>query len=90
MRDKICMMENPIPLDIFFIPFTRTLSLNWPYEPMEVVLQGQLPDELVLNPAFERHLRDLNNWSLGPAFARAFPELVETTRIKDDGDTGAG
>ena len=90
MRDKICLMENPIPLDIFFIPFTRTLSLNWPYEPMEVVLQGQLSDELVLNPTFERHLRDLNNWSLGPVFARAFPELVETTRIKDDGQASSG
>ena len=90
MRDKICLMENPVPLDIFFIPFTRTLSLNWPFEPMEVVLQGQLPDELVLNPAFERHLRDPNNWTLGPAFARAFPELVETARIKDEGEVNSG
>jgi hypothetical protein len=36
-----------------------------------------------LNPTFEHHLRDLNNWSLGPAFRDTFPEWKELVRIKE-------
>jgi len=28
-------------------------------------------------------LRDLSNWSLGPAFAKALPELAETVQIRE-------
>ena len=42
-----------------------------------------LPDteELALNPLFERHLMDLGNWTLGPAFAKAHPDLVDTFKV---------
>lgn len=46
-------------------------------------------EDLVINPVFERHLRDLSNWSLGPAFEKAFPSLADTCRIKKD-DRGSG
>jgi len=59
------------------------LSLNWPYEASDCLLSVPGSEELSINPVFEQHLRDLNNWSLGPAFAKAFPILVETTKIKD-------
>ena len=38
----------------------------------------------MINPVFERHLRDLKNWSLGPPFAKAHPALADTVRIKND------
>jgi len=40
---------------------------------------------LVINPVFERHLRRLENWSLGPAFAKAFPGLEGTYWLKSEG-----
>ena len=88
MRDHMVVHYPNIPFDTFFIPYTTTLSLNWPYEPTDTLIS--LPDkqEPSINPVFERHLRDLNNWSLGPAFARTFPMLAETARIK--GDDGSG
>lgn len=85
MRDKMVYMYPNIPFDTWFIPYTTTLSLNWPYEPTDTLIACPDSEELSINPVFERHMRDLNNWSLGPAFAAAFPMLVETTRIKPDG-----
>ena len=41
-------------------------------------------EELSINPVFERHLRDLSNWTLGPAFEKAFPKLADTCVIKRD------
>lgn len=83
MRDKMVQVYTKIPFDNFFIPYTTTLSLNWPYEASDCLLSVPGSEELSINPVFEQHLRDLNNWSLGPAFAKAFPILVETTKIKD-------
>lgn len=84
MRDRLVMSYHDYPFENWFIPFTRTLSVNWPYEATDCLLSTGDPDELIINPVFERHFRNLGNWSLGPAFAEAFPGLVETARIKRD------
>ncbi|KAI9647429.1 hypothetical protein NHQ30_003814 [Ciborinia camelliae] len=96
MREILVREYNPRDylFDNFFIPFTSTLSLNWPYEPTDTLLNlgegsgaglGFSEGELLINPVFERHLRRLENWSLGPAFANAFPGLRDTYRVKMEG-----
>jgi len=40
-------------------------------------------DQWLINPAFESHLRDLNNWSLGPNFRGTFPQLADAVKIKE-------
>ena len=84
MRDRLVQMYPSIPFDDFFIPYTTTLSLNWPYEAADTLLSKEGTEDLFINPVFERHLRDLGNWSLGPAFAKAHPSLMETYTIKSD------
>lgn len=85
MRDKLVReygKAEEVPLDNFFIPFTKTLRLNWPYEDTDALLQHPDGEELMINPVFERHLRNLDNWSLGSAFAKAFPSLQDVCRIR--------
>lgn len=81
MRDSLVTSYRNYPFENWFIPYTRTLSVNWPYEAADCLLSTGESDELVINPVFERHVRNLGNWSLGPAFAESFPALVDTTRI---------
>ena len=120
--------------DAFFIPFTTTISLNWPYEARDCLLPASkihpaslsstssvpasspystavhagsppgpltpqpaastpgttsgLPmpkedDQWLINPAFESHLRDLKNWSLGSSFRNTFPSFGDAVRIKE-------
>ncbi|KAL8708070.1 MAG: hypothetical protein Q9220_007002 [cf. Caloplaca sp. 1 TL-2023] len=91
MRDRMCSLWREIPLGEFFVPFTRTLSLNWPGQDSETLVRGEGAgaggeDDVTINPVFERHLRDLGNWTLGMAFEKAFPMLADTCRIKrEDG-----
>ncbi|KAL8725802.1 MAG: hypothetical protein Q9166_007133 [cf. Caloplaca sp. 2 TL-2023] len=95
MRDRMVHLYPDITLDDFFIPYTTTLSLNWKYHPSDTLLNmgsGSAPgnmggsngDEFSINPVFERHLRNLGNWTLGPAFEKAFPQLADTCTIKKD------
>ncbi|KAK2003123.1 BZIP transcription factor [Colletotrichum falcatum] len=84
MREKLCREYNPREylFDNFFVPFTTTLSLNWPYEETDTLLQVPDSDEVVINPVFERHLRRLENWTLGQAFNKTFPKLLGTYNLK--------
>lgn len=84
MRDRLVRDYSPREylFDNFITPFTATLSVNWPYDPSEAVLLAD--DDWVINPVFERHLRNLENWSLGPAFANAYPRLAGTYRLKTE------
>ena len=92
MRDKMVQIFPDIHFDDFFIPYTISLSVNWPGHPSDVLLKpdGSKIDvakgmtsmvalaqqgEMKINPEFERHLRRLENWSLGPEFTKAFPQL---------------
>ena len=90
--------QDEFPFENFFIPFTTTLSLNWPYEDTDALLQGPDGEELMINPVFERHLGRLENWTLGDAFHQTFPELAGTYNLRssspreptrDGGDTVA-
>ncbi|KAI5300824.1 hypothetical protein KEM55_004666 [Ascosphaera atra] len=83
MRERLVSDHTRYPFASWFIPYTATLSVNWPYEPTDALLATADCDELLINPVFEQHLRDLKNWSLGPAFVQALPQLKDTARIKE-------
>jgi hypothetical protein len=89
MRDKMTSLYGPgaFPFDNFFIPFTTTLSLNWPYEDALVLLADPTGEELMINPVFEQHLRNLDNWTLGPKFEREYPELAGCFNLKREDGT---
>lgn len=68
--------------EMFFVPFTTTLSLNWPYEETDTLLLVPDSNDVMINPVFERHLRRLENWTLGEAFANTFKSLEGTYNFR--------
>lgn len=68
---------SPVNFEEFFIPFTSTLSLNWSYAVGNVLSEEDDSGMVRINPAFETHLRDLRNWTLGSRFRDTFPTLVD-------------
>ncbi|RMY43969.1 hypothetical protein D0864_15716, partial [Hortaea werneckii] len=82
---------NPKRFDEFFVPFSTTVSVNWPASSGDVLVarshnrdanDGHVPDNLTVNPDFESHFRNLSNWSLGRDFVAKFPDIVtEEVRI---------
>ncbi|KAK4156681.1 AP-1-like transcription factor [Chaetomidium leptoderma] len=85
MRERLAAAyrePGAFPFDNFFIPFTSTLSVNWPYDDAYVLLASPAGDELMINPVFEQHVGVLANWTLGDAFERAFPALGGCFNLK--------
>ncbi|KAK4644655.1 hypothetical protein QC761_306800 [Podospora bellae-mahoneyi] len=85
--------EGGIEFENFFIPFTGTLRVGWGEEGEGeggcVLLRQKekggvagVGDGMVINPAFEAHVRRLESWSLGGEFERAFPGLGGTYKLR--------
>ncbi|GAB1727988.1 hypothetical protein NU195Hw_g2954t1 [Hortaea werneckii] len=82
---------NPKRFDEFFVPFSTTVSVNWPTSSGDVLVansphpganDGDVPENLTITPEFESHFRNLSNWSLGRDFVAKFPDIVtEEVRI---------
>ncbi|KAF2770584.1 hypothetical protein EJ03DRAFT_326213 [Teratosphaeria nubilosa] len=88
MRSHLVNGASDVNFDDFFVPYTTTVSINWPYEQTQVLVhKGSVQGErdASINDAFETHLRRLENWSLGRKFQEMFPQLVvdESIRITD-------
>lgn len=90
MRRQLVLKEKEVIFQDFFVPYCATLSLNWPFSDDRVLLSAPPShhgnrQELVINPEFEGHLRNLDSWSIGNDFRNTFPHLVDTKtmRIRD-------
>ncbi|RWA12238.1 hypothetical protein EKO27_g2863 [Xylaria grammica] len=88
MREKFIQQYNDpnFHFDEIFIPYTLTLSLNWPYEDTDALIVTPDDSETIINPVFLTHLSRLENWTLGDAFDQALPALRGTYNLKRGGD----
>ncbi|PSR78230.1 hypothetical protein BD289DRAFT_456382 [Coniella lustricola] len=91
IRPLPCQFYSPHPAWIDHLPFPamREKLIQdyappdvFPFENFFVPYTGPENDELMINPVFERHLRKLENWTLGDSFARAMPMLQGTFNLK--------
>ncbi|KAM0261985.1 hypothetical protein ACHAQJ_001991 [Trichoderma viride] len=85
MRDRVIRANNPAVFyfDNFFLPITSSLRLCWPYDEAHTLLRNPDSDEIMINPVFESHMRNLDNWKLGTVFAKSFPMLADTCQYWD-------
>jgi hypothetical protein len=67
-RDRLC--RNAIYHDKYEAltnAANETMTINWPYRPEDTLIKLS-PTEFAINPAFITHLRNLDNWTVGPSF----------------------
>ncbi|TLD16174.1 uncharacterized protein PgNI_00229 [Pyricularia grisea] len=76
-------MDPPVTFDLFAGVYTDTISLNWPHKNRGSLLESSDgSSDPVITPAFESHLRNLDNWTLGPQFFHQMPHLRGLANLK--------
>ncbi|TLS20961.1 uncharacterized protein PpBr36_10839 [Pyricularia pennisetigena] len=76
-------MDPPVPFNLFAGVYTDTISLNWPHKNRSSLLEStDNSSDPVITPAFESHLRNLDNWTLGPQFFHDMPHLRGLANLK--------
>jgi hypothetical protein len=91
VRSHLIDNQTMYDFDDFSPLYTPAFSVNWPYGHETTILSSWNPEtskqSFSINPAFERHLRDLSNWSIdGAAFQKKFPALSALANKKGKAD----
>lgn len=81
MRDLITRHTERYEEPSFSLPYVQSISVNWPYGDVDTITRRLGSGEVVVHPNFEQHLRNIDNWSLGPAFAQIFPSFNGCYRL---------
>jgi hypothetical protein len=81
LREKLTFEYHTYPFSMFTPLFCSSLNVNWPFD-HSMTCERDGNGRLRISRAFETHLRKLENWSLKPAFAQAYPELSLSVILK--------
>ncbi|KIV99684.1 uncharacterized protein PV09_08675 [Verruconis gallopava] len=70
------LIENPedYPYEAVGKWYTENVSINWNFDVLDAV--DEVGGAERLHSIFEKHLRNLNNWTVTPAFLERFPAMV--------------
>jgi hypothetical protein len=49
---------------------------------MDTVAMQDYDSDIKVDPKFEAHARNIDNWTLGPSFAAAYPSLAGTYNMR--------
>lgn len=73
------LVDHPeVTLDAFAAVCSSSFEITWEYDPSHVVIQlGGSAKEAFINPIYEEHIRQLQNWNVAEAFRKEFPELAQ-------------
>ena len=73
-RERIIRFMDWTKFPTFRAVGNKSISINWPHAQSRVFTS--VPKKgLGLDPAFERHIRQLRNWTFGEELSDAFPFL---------------
>ncbi|KAL2676496.1 hypothetical protein Neosp_010254 [[Neocosmospora] mangrovei] len=70
------LIENPAeyPFQLFSDYYSQNVTVNWKFDGLDAV--SDLNGEGTLHSIFERHIRDLRNWTVSKAFEDRFPSMI--------------
>lgn len=63
--------------------YSHNVTISWPHREEDIVvnLEGDSDQsynlQAMFNPIFERHIRDLDNWTVVQGFKDCYPEMTE-------------
>lgn len=67
-RDRMCRNRRYHGLNGIISKLSNeSISVNWPYSLSDILVRDA-ESNIVLNPMFALHIKNLDNWSLGPKF----------------------
>jgi hypothetical protein len=79
LRDRIIRNPHLYSTDELIHLYNSCISVNWPYRDLDVLMF--VDGEVRVTPLFKKHIQKLENWTLGEAFIRRYPELEDCVAL---------
>ncbi|KAK6227380.1 hypothetical protein QIS74_00935 [Colletotrichum tabaci] len=74
VRHVLVERSEQLSHPVFSPHFSSNVSVNWPFDVTDAV--SVVGGETVLHSIFEKHVRNLKNWTMSPEFMARFPEMA--------------
>jgi hypothetical protein len=81
VRDLLVAHPDKYPFERFSEVYSQSVTISWPHDEVDIMVEvnsgtsdSKCP-QAIFNPIFERHIRNLDNWTAGPAFMDCYPEM---------------
>ncbi|PSN69816.1 hypothetical protein BS50DRAFT_631785 [Corynespora cassiicola Philippines] len=74
------LIEHPeVCFDDFAAAYSSSFTIIWNYDPGHVIMttSDEERGDILINPVYEEHIRNLSNWTVHGTFRRRFPEMTE-------------
>lgn len=61
--------------------YSSNVTISWMHDNADIIVETsgihnpERTTQAVINPIFERHIRNLDNWTVNETFARIYPEI---------------
>ncbi|KIW12640.1 hypothetical protein PV08_09918 [Exophiala spinifera] len=76
LRDRLVFeYKKYTSTGIFSKAFVENFNFYWPYPARDIFIYDPATDGYDVSPMFLRHVYDLKNWTMKPAFFKQFPEM---------------
>ncbi|ORY09227.1 hypothetical protein BCR34DRAFT_376067 [Clohesyomyces aquaticus] len=73
------LIEHPeVKFDDFASVYSTSFLIRWAYDPNHVIITPSNDEKggIQINPIYEEHLRQLENWTVEGVFRRKFPDMA--------------
>lgn len=81
VRDMLVEFPEKYSFEEFSDVYSSNVTVSWPHDESDIQIDlsgmyspGHVTQAMV-NPIFERHIRNLDNWTVGEGFRRFYPEM---------------
>ncbi|CAK7233860.1 hypothetical protein SBRCBS47491_008754 [Sporothrix bragantina] len=81
VRDSLIRGGDYSAFELFRFVTGNTMTVNWPYTDSGTFMECADGKRLALNPIFEAHIRNIDNFSVGCQAAAEFPVLSRYVRV---------
>jgi hypothetical protein len=79
LRDRVIERQDVYSNTLFLTTFVQSLRVNWPFRDSDVFTFEN--GTFAMSKAFEKHVADMNNWTVTAPFTTSYPELQSATRF---------
>ncbi|KAF4970049.1 hypothetical protein FSARC_2867 [Fusarium sarcochroum] len=81
VRDILIENQAEYPFQLFSDYYSQNVSVNWKFDGLDAI--SDLDGEGTLHSIFEKHIRNLKNWTVSQAFEDRFPSMVTAIYSRD-------
>ncbi|KAH7371114.1 hypothetical protein BKA66DRAFT_573072 [Pyrenochaeta sp. MPI-SDFR-AT-0127] len=77
------LIENPseYPFEPFSKYYSQNVTVNWQFDGLDTI--ADISGEAVLHSIFEKHIRNIHNWTVASEFHSRFPDMTSAIYSRD-------